>query len=433
MADRIVISTEWLNRCMTELRQVQNALSEANSRLNQVDLRREAGGAKSITFRTLNLNCGARISGDEVREVARSIGRGVDTSNSDIAELVKGLTSSIAMFNDIEKRTLGLINGVTDPSGDSTVYNGASAFISDWSSVFQDCRKRFEEIRQRLIEEQKRWEESRKKTEELRRQAIEEINRRHVFEDDYEDRNILYGGEQHGAMNDRAGYDDYRDIIYENTGKRLTDEQLETYLNRMNSEGCGYMAMTNAILLRYQGRAEDFERDFGFPMYKNGELNYNELMVDIYSTTDNHSRGIFGGDSYDAKEDKELDDGLFGYDLYSDSDGRGTDKTTLEYRLEMYMNEHGVEGDVKAYSRNKITVENYAEKAADGPIMISVGKPYTLRNADGTVYRTSKGGHCMMITGVEDGKFVVSSWGDKYLIDPDDNFGFMNFHQVMNA
>ena len=428
MADRIVISTDWLNRCMTEIKQVQNALNEAKSRLGQVDLSYEAGGHKSISFRNINLKCGARISGDDVTEVVRSISRGMNTSGADIRKLISGISASIDMFNDIENKAVGLMNGVTEPS-DSNVYSETAAGF-DWASFFDKSSSIITEIRKRLAEEQKRWEEARKAAKERRDKLIEEANARDIFEDNYADQNILYGGQQHGPRDDRASYDDFSDIIYRNTGKRLTGSDLTKYLNRVNSEGCGYMAMVNVILKRYQGRAADFERDFGIPMYKNGDFNYNELMIDIYSSTDNHNAGLTG-DKIDKKEDWNFGNKFFGYDMYTDSDGFGTDKVSFEYRLEKYLNDHGVNGNVTVYDRGRVTVENYHEFAENGPVVISVGRPFTMRDADGNVYNTwNDAGHSMIITGVENGRFVVSSWGDKYLIDPNDNFGYMNFRQL---
>lgn len=434
MADRIIVSTDWLDRCRAEMRQVQNVLAEAASALGRVDLSHEAGGDKGVSFKPIQLTCGARISGGNVRSIARSIMNGINASGSDMSALVSALSASITLFNEIEKNTKNLILGSTEASGESSVYkDAAEKLVAAWKTTIAQWITRSDEMYRKFKEEQQRMEEMRKRNEERRRQSIEAANKRHVFEDDYNDKGILYGGKQHGPMEDRAGYDDYRDIIYKNTGRRLTDEQLAVYLRRMNNEGCGYMAMTNAIMMRYEGRAADFERDFGFPMYKNGELNYNELMVDIYSTTDNHSKGLFGGDKYNEREDYSSGDGFFDYDILTDDDGKGNNKNDVEYRLEKYLSDNGLDGNVKVYSKNKITVSNYAEMAKDGPIMISVGKPYVLRNADRSVYRESPNGHCMMITGVENGMFVVSSWGQKFYIDPNDKTGFTNFHQLKDA
>ena len=46
---------------------------------------------------------------------------------------------------------------------------------------------------------------------------------------------------------------------------------------------------------------------------------------------------------------------------------------------------------------------------------------FTLYNEDGSVAQSDVGGHWMTITGVtDDGRYVVSSWGGKYYLKPDE-------------
>ena len=46
---------------------------------------------------------------------------------------------------------------------------------------------------------------------------------------------------------------------------------------------------------------------------------------------------------------------------------------------------------------------------------------------DGTVAQVIDGGHAMTVTGVtDDGKLIVSSWGNQYYIDPDEKITFTN-------
>lgn len=180
--------------------------------------------------------------------------------------------------------------------------------------------------------------------------------------------------------------------------------QIKKYLNTLNSEGCGYVAMVNTIYLRFKGREDEFERIFGFPMYdKNGNLNYNALITDFYT----------------AKDDP------------------GNDGTTLgerEQYWEEYCRDHGISVDVRTVDVN---VQNYKEMVKDGEIVVGL-RPLILytRNADGTYEQVDDrdAGHAMTITGVtDDGRFIVSSWGETYYLDSDMSVydGFLEFQQVV--
>lgn len=122
MADRIIISTQWLNDCSKALRSVQNTLNNARSSLKYVDLSREAGGDKSITFTARSLRCGARIYGNEVDEVLNSAERGIDALNSDISDLIAAIAKSIDGYERAEVTISQLVNGI-DYDVTLSVYN----------------------------------------------------------------------------------------------------------------------------------------------------------------------------------------------------------------------------------------------------------------------------------------------------------------------
>jgi hypothetical protein len=241
-----------------------------------------------------------------------------------------------------------------------------------------------------------------------------------------------YGADQGAPKDDTADYDEFRSIIQENTGRKLNDEELKTYLEKLNSEGCGYAAMTNTILQHYEGREEEFEQTFGFPMYKDGDLNYNTLLVDIYSSTDNHNKGWFGIDKVSKYEDYRVGEGFWGYDsMLDNTNNSGVTLSSSEYRIQKYLSDHGVESTVTNYTNGEITVENFYEYAAQGDVQLSFNGDLKMVDANGTVWQRDDVGHRMTITGVEDGKFVLSSWGEKYYLDPSEVNGTMRF-QVVN-
>lgn len=228
-----------------------------------------------------------------------------------------------------------------------------------------------------------------------------------VFDDEGE-----YGGDQ-GAPAASKGEDRRRltEIIQRYYPNLTSKEQIADFFEKLNDEGCGYVAVVNTLFDQYIGREEEFEKTFGFPMYRDGELNYNELLVDFYCATDNHNKGLFGGDYVDEKEDP------------SNIKGSGSSFNDQEYRWEMYLEKHGVKVDVK--NGVKITPKNFDEYNNKGGVIVRIGGDniYT-RDANGNLVPAQyiNGGHAMTVTGfTDDGMLIVSSWGDEYYVYPNAN------------
>lgn len=184
----------------------------------------------------------------------------------------------------------------------------------------------------------------------------------------------------------------------------MSDAEIKNYLIKLNDEGCAYVAFVNTIFAAYAGREDEFEDTFGFPMYKNNDLNFNELIVDFYCDTDNHNQFLWT-DYVNRFEDK------------SDTEGSGMSTSDEIYRAGKYMREKGVDMEIRS---EKITVENFKDYAENGYVIVNFHNG-PLLNTDGSTAQYIDGGHAMTVTGVtSDGKYIVSSWGDEYYIDPND-------------
>lgn len=226
-----------------------------------------------------------------------------------------------------------------------------------------------------------------------------------------------YGGNQ-GSPKSERGEGSEQEELYEivrNYYPDMTDAEISDYLKKLNSEGCGYVALVNTIFAEYEGREEEFEKDFGFPMYHDGDLNYDKLLVDLYTATDNHNKKSFLWFEWDSIDTKEDD---------SATSGNGTSADDREYRLQKYLEDKGVGMSMEQtkYKQDAITTENFMEYAEKGHIVISY-RYGNLQKEDGTTAQFIDGGHAMVVTGVtDDGRFIVSSWGEKYYIDPSEIF-----------
>lgn len=236
-----------------------------------------------------------------------------------------------------------------------------------------------------------------------------------VFDDEGQ-----YGGNQ-GSPKSRKGAE--QNALYDIVRQYYpdyTDKELEAFMKKLNSEGCGYVAVINTIFAAYEGREKEFEKTFGFPMYgNNGDLNYDRLLVDFYSATDNHKKGLFGSDTIDNKEDiSKADKENPSYNYRTDVTGGGSSQDSREYRTHLYLDQKGVNVDIR--NNYPLTPKKFPKIANDGYIIVSFHNG-NLLNEDGSVYQVIDGGHAMVVTGVtEDGRYIVSSWGKKFYIDPTD-------------
>ncbi len=224
-----------------------------------------------------------------------------------------------------------------------------------------------------------------------------------VFDDDGS-----YGGDQ-GSPRKQQG--ERKQELYDTIRKyypNMSDKEAADYLKKLNSEGCGYTAVINTIFAAYEGREKEFEKNFGFPMYHNGDLNYDRLLVDYYAATDNHKKAWWGGDVIKSSEDE------------SAVKGNGTNADSRKYRTELYLSDKNV--DVSITNNKKVTPDNFEKLSEDGYVIVSFHDG-NLENEDGSTAQYIHG-HAMTITGVtEDGRYIVSSWGETYYIDPNKNTG----------
>ena len=204
-----------------------------------------------------------------------------------------------------------------------------------------------------------------------------------------------YGGDQGSAQ--KVYLDEDIQEIVRKYYPDYSDQEIRDLLIELNSEGCGYVALCNTIFWEFVGREEEFEEIFGFPMYKDGDLNYNAIIVDLYCDKDKKSKS-------------------------------GTNIPERKDIWEDYLAEHGIDVNVECYI--DVTTDNYNDIADKGQIIVAI-EPCILEDEAGNTVFKANGGHAMTVTGVtEDGRFIVSSWGKRYYIDPDTDYNRLQFQQV---
>lgn len=355
--------------------------------------------------------------------------------------------------------------------------------LSGMSSSLNSIVVKYAEAERKIAEAK-----SRKENDEVLKNLSQDYDRTtKTFDDDKQ--NGSYGADQGNMAHHKKGIwffgyrwfedeDLYAYIRSHSRYKNYSQTDIARLMNQINKEGCGYIAIVNNIFAEYEGREDEFQRRFGFPMYdKNGKANYDYLIVDFYANTDdkyflNDPRGAIAlvNDvilSYNGKEDAFR--AKYGCDPIT-KDGRinieaaqkilnkyegkdiaelNTDDTTIvdvENRFRHNLDEKGMSyiAESKSDGTTPYEVENRfchyldekgmsyeCESVIDldaGQIKeyINSGKnvniateSFNLYNENGKVVAKDVGRHWMTITGVtEDGRYIVSSWGKRYYLNP---------------
>jgi hypothetical protein len=182
----------------------------------------------------------------------------------------------------------------------------------------------------------------------------------------------------------------------------FTEDQINELLNNINAHGCGYTALANDIVTHYYFRPEEFEREFGFPLFRDegGRQvpNFELLVADLFCYAHQES-----GDPYNYR-------GI----VAGQGDGFLTD----------YMNERS---------------DGAAHVAVDAPIPYDLATIGALLAGDSTIIVSARGGstyqalesdtipqsvppisggHGTVVTGLDNTGVIVSSWGNEYYVFP---------------
>ena len=279
-----------------------------------------------------------------------------------------------------------------------------------------------------------------------------------VFDDDG-----MYGGNQ--------GYfqtvdDDFCDWVREHPGfEDMTNDEIKAMMRQLSASGCNWTAAGNMIFAEFDGREQEFEDLFGFPMYdESGEFNYGMLISDIFLTT--HGMYYFGEDDINGREALRISlvnyyrnnptdfENTYGYnpldsngnltsqaladimgerdqmirnmgdgnELRFENDGYALGTNEFPNRINHYLNEKGITG-FEYQSATTYTNTEINNALDDGKNVIICAQDFSLYDpVTGAEVHSGVGSHAMVVTGItEDGNYIVSSWGNQYIYKPGDN------------
>ena len=148
------------------------------------------------------------------------------------------------------------------------------------------------------------------------------------------------------------------------------------------------------VLSSYQDHEDEFIKEYGVPLYQDEDKT-----------------------RYNLKAEQAVLDRV-GDSSVIKMESKGVTYLSFENRLQHYLKEKNIPSSSKyEYKPAQQDVKSYIESGKSVTIMVYDEK----YNLYGNSVRHEDGGHAMTITGVtDDGRYVVSSWGDKYYLKPDE-------------
>lgn len=204
--------------------------------------------------------------------------------------------------------------------------------------------------------------------------------------------------------------------IFENYGIDSSN-RIDYLLTIAANSGCGHAVLTNILCDLYKDNPEEFEKEYGYPLYyeEDGNIIYNfeVIFTDMFLSMNKDDLDRLDYQTYDSTFVMTM----LGYSLY---------ETDLSFQ-EMADAFRSVIGDdncsvVSLQRESSIKVyKEYIEKKGYDYACIGV-QSFTLvpyGSNSGTEELVSDGGHWMQIIGVsENNNFIVSSWGKEWeLVD----------------
>lgn len=304
-------------------------------------------------------------------------------------------------------------------------------------------------------------------------QAISELD---AFFEQYRSNLTGYGTDQHIAANivpvnnNSTNFGEFRRLVDKLKNMGMPADDAILFLRELDGAGaCSYASFVNEIFCIYRNNSDAFEATFGFSMFTYLDdgtkvLNSAELLTDLYmfANLENNGGRLL---HYDADGSLRVNEAIMNdrvalsqwqqymaYDdfrnvnlinsyLNSKSPNLFYESFTETTTISKMHDTNPVAMSVDDINRMKGSIQYYLDSGY--PISLAYyqynNSPYsiTMYDLDGGPNKSTRtwnegiegndvAGHSVIVTGVTDTGFVVSSWGKKYLITFDE-LKFMPF------
>ena len=263
----------------------------------------------------------------------------------------------------------------------------------------------------------------------------------------------LYGGNQESLITNNISY--MRDKVIKSIIEKYyplppnkieyEPEKLINVFKKMNETGCGYVTAANTIFNATMNLTdEEFYNKFGFDRYSvrhtyDGNYvrtyNYDYMFLDFFL----YYQTNYYNPTEHAIEYEKINSSIeYIYGYIEDTEGMryvGADGTyaptvanvVIDYLKEKEMDINHINIFYESLfneSYYQFVQEKMNEEGATLVIDIRDFNMYAIEDLDGNgllddIMYSNVGGHAMVVTEItEDGDFIVSSWGNKYIIRP---------------
>ena len=235
------------------------------------------------------------------------------------------------------------------------------------------------------------------------------------------------------------------------------------YLKKLGKHGCGYIAITDKVFQAFEGREDEFLETFGFPMYRIYEDNSIDFNYELFAIKFFNYSILYPDYNEERKEliknmftrsiaRCELDNFVLSDEYKMDRNKwktlEGDEQLEYIYKiqeidekyyelLDKWQNAKNEDvnialplanlGHIKEYLESygievNINIQDGDEYIKPGDIVASSNFILYKENEYGKKYtvKDNINNHGVYVVAIEDGKIIVSSWGEKYFYDGKD-------------
>lgn len=129
MANRIRVSTEWLERCSRELAGIQSSIDNAASTLAGIQLRRDEGGNLKVSLSCSLKMTGGRFSGGTAADDIRQLQQAAKALSGATAQFSGGAAKAAEMLEGAEQFALDAVRALATDKATETYTDGSAANV----------------------------------------------------------------------------------------------------------------------------------------------------------------------------------------------------------------------------------------------------------------------------------------------------------------
>ena len=126
MANKIAVSTEWLEKCARDLQQISNSIYSAAGTLSGIQLRRDEGGSLKVSVSCRLQMTGGNFSGNSASDDIRAMQQAAKALSGAAGSFSRGVAQGAKIYEKTENDAIRLLRGIRS-SAETNVYSGGNS------------------------------------------------------------------------------------------------------------------------------------------------------------------------------------------------------------------------------------------------------------------------------------------------------------------